>query len=161
MQLQNQIEDSGLEMVGRLKIEVFGEDGALKQVQDVPNLVVTTGKGFIASRMKDTTMGAMSHMAIGDGSAATPGVAAAPAAGDTALGDEVARVALTSTTVSGNQITYTATFAAGTPAAAKAIVEAAMLNASSAGTMLCRTTFAVVNKGVNDTMTVTWTVTVS
>ena len=158
---QNQIENSGLTMVGRLKIEVFGSEGELKQVQDVPNLVVTTGKNFIASRIKDTTSAVMSHMAIGDGSSSSPGSATTPAAGDLELGDEVARVALTSTSVTANAVTYTATFPAGTPATAKSVVEAGLFNANSGGTMLCRTTFAVVNKGVNDTMTVTWTVTVS
>jgi hypothetical protein len=41
------------------------------------------------------------------------------------------------------------------------VVEAAIFNAASAGTMLCRTTFAVVNKGANDGMSITWTITVS
>jgi hypothetical protein len=27
--------------------------------------------------------------------------------------------------------------------------------------MLCRTVFAVINKGANDTMTITWTITIS
>ena len=91
-------------------------------------------------------------MAIGTGSTAA-------AVGDTALGGESARVALTSTTVSGADITYVATFGAGTGTAA--ITEAAVLNASSSGTMLCRTVFAVVNKGASDSMSVTWTVTAS
>lgn len=83
----------------------------------------------------------------------------APAAGDTALGSELARVALGSGTASTNIVTYTATFPAGTGTGA--IVEAGILNAASAGTLLCRTTFAVVNKGANDAMSVTWTVTIS
>ena len=83
----------------------------------------------------------------------------AAAVGDTALGGESARVALSSTTVSGADITYVATFGAGTGTAA--ITEAAVLNASSSGTMLCRTVFAVVNKGASDSMSVTWTVTAS
>ena len=36
-----------------------------------------------------------------------------------------------------------------------------ILNASSGGTMLCRTEFGVVTKGSSDSMTITWTVTVS
>ena len=91
-------------------------------------------------------------MAIGTGSTAA-------AAGNTALGSESARTALTSTTVSGADIVYVDTFAAGTGTGA--ITEAAILNASSGGTMLCRTVFSVVNKGANDAMTITWTVTVS
>ncbi len=139
--------DSNLAMKGRLTIAINDE-----VVQEIDNLVVTTGKGYVASRMKDATATAMSHMAIGTGSTAA-------AVGDTALGGESARVALTSTTVSGADITYVATFGAGTGTAA--ITEAAVLNASSSGTMLCRTVFAVVNKGASDSMTVTWTVTAS
>jgi hypothetical protein len=139
--------DSNLAMKGRLTIAINDE-----VVQEIDNLVVTTGKGYVASRMKDATATAMSHMAIGTGSTAA-------AVGDTALGAESARVALTSTTVSGADITYVATFGAGTGTAA--ITEAAVLNASSSGTMLCRTVFAVVNKGASDSMSVTWTVTAS
>jgi len=139
--------ESNMAMKGRLTIALNDE-----VVQEVDNLVVTTGKGYVASRMKDATATAMSHMAIGTGSTAA-------AASDTALGSESARVALTSTTVSGADITYVATFGAGTGTAA--ITEAAVLNASSSGTMLCRTVFAVVNKGASDSMTITWTVTAS
>ena len=49
---------------------------------------------------------------------------------------------------------YTAT-AAGTGTGA--VTEAGILNASSSGTLLCRTEFSVVNKGSADSMTITWT----
>ena len=139
--------NDGLKLTGKLTIALNDEI-----VQEVPNLVVTAGKGYVASRMKDASATAMSHMAIGTGSTAA-------AAGNTALGSESARTAFTSTTVSGADIVYVDTFAAGTGTGA--ITEAAILNASSGGTMLCRTVFAVVNKGANDAMTITWTVTVS
>jgi hypothetical protein len=61
--------------------------------------------------------------------------------------------------VSGNAITYTATFGAGT--ATGAVVEAGIFNASSGGTMLCRTVFPVINKNAGDSLAVTWVVTVS
>lgn len=141
-----------LEMIGRLKIEIFGEDGALKQVADVPNLVVNAGKGFIASRMTGTAAAVMSHMAVGTSSTS-------PAGGDTALGAEVARVALTSGTTSGAIATYVASFPAGTGTGG--LQEAGLFNDSTTGTMLCRTTFSVINKGASDSMTITWTVTVS
>ena len=134
-------------MTGHLSIALNDE-----VVQEVPNLVVTAGKGFVASRMKDASTSAMSHMAISTGSTAA-------AAGNTALGSEADRNTLTSTTVSGATITYVATF--GASEGTGAITEAALLNASSSGTMLCRTVFAVVNKGSQDSMTITWTVTVS
>ena len=139
--------NDGLKLKGKLAISLNG-----KIIQEVDNLVVTAGKGDVASRMKDATATAMSHMAIGSGSTAA-------AASDTALGNQLGRVALTSTTVSNAVVTYVASFPAGTGTGA--VTEAAILNASSGGTMLCRTVFSVVNKGAQDSMTVTWTVTVS
>jgi len=139
--------NDGLKLTGKLKIALNGET-----VQEVDNLVVTAGKGYVASRMKDASATAMSHMAIGSGSTAA-------AASDTALGNQLGRVALTSTAVSAAVVTYTATFGAGTGTGA--VTEAGILNASSGGTMLCRTVFSVVNKGASDSMTITWTVTVS
>lgn len=136
-----------LAMKGHLTIALNGE-----AVQEVPNLVVTTGKNFVASRIKDTTDAAMSHMAIGSGTTAA-------AAGDTALGTELDRQALTSTTVTNNTITYVATFGAGDGTGA--VTEAGLFNAASGGSLLCRTVFNVVNKGASDSMTITWVVTVS
>jgi hypothetical protein len=132
---------------GRLSIAI--NDQVVKYVD---NVVVTDGKEYVASRMKDTTATAMSHMAIGTGSTTA-------AASDTALGSESDRNALTSTTVSGTDIVYVATFGAGEGTGA--ITEAGIFNASTSGTLLCRTVFSVVNKGASDSMTITWTVTVS
>ena len=136
-----------LKMKGKLQIRLNDE-----VVQEIDNIVVTAGKGYVASRMKDATATAMSHMAIGSGSTAA-------AASDTALGNQLGRVALTSTTVSAAVVTYVASFPAGTGTGA--VTEAGILNAASGGTMLCRTVFSVVNKGASDSMTGTWTVTVS
>jgi hypothetical protein len=136
-----------LKMTGRLIIEINDE-----VVQEVDNLVVTAGKNYVASRIKDASATAMSHMAVGTNNTAA-------AAGQTALSAETARVALTSTTVSTNTVTYAATFGAGTGTGA--LVEAGILNASSSGTMLCRTVYTTVNKGSSDSMTVTWVITVS
>lgn len=136
---------------GALQIKLYGPDGKLKQEQNVKNLVVTTGKGYIAGRMVGTPT-AMSHMAIGSGTAD-------PAVGDTTLGTELGRVPLTSGAASGAVVTYVASFGAGTGTGA--VTEAGIFNAGSAGTMLCRTEFAVVNKGADDSLSITWTVTVS
>ena len=136
-----------LTLKGHLSIRLNGE-----VVQDVPNLVVTTGKNFVASRSKETTSAAMSHMAIGTGTAAA-------AAGQTTLSAEADRNTLTSTAVSNNTVTYVATFGAGEGTGA--IREAGLFNASSSGTMFCRTVFSVVNKGASDSMTITWIITVS
>ena len=140
-----------IKVTGELKITVTKPDGNVHETV-VPNIVVTDGKEYIASRMKDATATAMSHMAIGTGSTAA-------AAGDSTLGTEAGRVALTSTTVTSNAVAYVATFGAGTGTGA--ITEAGILNASSSGDLLCRTVFSVINKGAADTLGITWTVTVN
>ncbi len=140
-----------IKVTGELKITVTKPDGNVHETV-VPNIVVTDGKEYIASRMKDASATAMSHMAIGTGSTAA-------AAGDAALGTEAGRVALTSTTVTSNAVAYVATFPAGTGTGA--ITEAGIFNASSSGTLLCRTVFSVINKGAADTLGITWTVTVN
>jgi len=143
-----------LTLKGRLDIVVTAEDGTVKQRESVKNLVVTTGKEFVASRMAGTSSSVMSHMAIGTGTTAA-------AAGDSTLGSQSARVSLTSTTATNNDVVYVATFAAGTPSSAAAITEAGIFNASTGGTMLCRTVFSEINKGTSDSLTITWTVTAS
>tara|TARA_R100001224_G_C3891865_1_gene105273 strand:+ start:58 stop:498 length:441 start_codon:yes stop_codon:yes gene_type:complete len=144
--------NDSIKLVGQLKLTLTRPSGHVKHEIIVPNLVVTTGKNFIASRIKDASATAMTHMAIGTGSTAA-------AAGNTALGSEAGRVALTSTTVTDNAVAYVATFPAGTGTGA--ITEAGLLNASSSGTLLCRTVFSVINKASADTLGITWTVTVS
>jgi len=141
----------GLKMKGELTIVVRDESGLVKNSMHVPNLVVTAGKNFIASRIVGTASPIMSHMAIGTGTAT-------PAAGDTTLGTEAGRVTTTGT-ASTNQVTFTSTFPAGTGTGA--ITEAGVFNAASLGTLLCRTTFPVVNKAAGDSIAITWVVTVS
>ena len=137
---------------GKLTVEIKDKQGNVKETRELENLVVDTGLAFIASRMKDASATAMSHMAIGTGTTAA-------ASGDSALGTEAARVALTSTTVTTNAVAYVCSFAAGTGTGA--ITEAGILNAASTGTLLCRTVFTVANKGASESMTITWTVTIS
>ena len=137
---------------GRLNIVVKDAEGNVKDSREVDNLVVNTGLAYIASRMKDTTDTAMTHMAVGTGTTAA-------AAGDTALGSESHREALDSTTVTSNAIAYVSSFEAGEGTGA--LTEAGIFNAASGGTMLCRTVFDVVNKGANDTLSITWTITIT
>ncbi len=135
-----------LKLKGKLKIALND-----KVVQEVDNLVVTAGKNFVADRMKNNST-VMGYMAVGTGSTAA-------AAGNTTLGSESDRNALTSTTVTNNEVAYVGTWAAGD--ASVAITEAGLFSASSGGTMLARTVFSAVNKGASDSLTITWTITVS
>lgn len=142
---------------GDLLIELRDEFGNIKETVDLKNLVVAVGKAFIASRMMGVSAAVISHMAIGTG------VVAANLS-DTTLGTEVGRAALTSTsnvttTTTNDAVQYVATFAAGVGTGA--ITEAGILNASSAGTLLARTVFAVINKASLDSLTITWKVTIA
>lgn len=146
-----------IKVTGKLAIVVRDEFGNVKDERNVDNLVVSVGKTFIAASMLKTTSNspaAMSHMELGTGTTAA-------AAGDTTLQTAISgsRTALASSTSSSNVVTYTCTFGAGTGTGA--VTEAGIFNASSNGTMLCRTVFSVVNKGANDSLTITWTVTIS
>lgn len=137
-------------------------------VQETKNLVVTVGKEWVASRLKDTASpytikAEMSHMAIGTD---TNPISTHPVlAADTTLVTEDDRNTLTvdGGTVSTNTITYACTWAANDPSSTvtKAITEAGIFNAASAGDMFARTKFAVVNKAPADALTITWTITVS
>lgn len=118
------------------------------------NLVVSVGKTFIASRMASNTDVVMSHLAIGNG-------AVAAAVSDTTLGTELARVSLNVNggTPSANTINYSANVGAGVGTGA--VTEAGVFNDTSAGTMLCRTVFPVVNKLAGDSIAISWTISIT
>jgi hypothetical protein len=143
-----------VKITGDVKIDIIGADGTVTDTREKKNLVVTSGKTFIASRMVGVASTIMGFMELGTGTTAA-------AVGDTALQTAIgsSRVALTSGTASTNVVTYVASFPAGTGTGA--VTEAGVFNAASAGTMLCRTVFSVVNKGAADAMSITWTITVS
>jgi hypothetical protein len=144
-----------IKVTGQVNIVITGKDGSVKEDLTVKNLVVTTGKAFIAGSMLKTTTNspaAMTHMSVGSGTADTT-------AGDTTLGNELGRVTFSSASLSSASVIYAATFPAGTGTGA--LTEAGIFNNTSGGTMLCRTKFNVVNKGADDAMSITWTVTVS
>lgn len=142
-----------VKLKGDLVITKTSPDGH-KEVTTIPNLVVTAGKTYITNRMSSNAAVVMSHMAVGTGNTSA-------AAGDTTLGVELARVALTVTggTPSSNTITYSASFPAGTGTGA--LTEAGIFNDSSSGTMLCRTVYPVVNKGNADVVGISWVVSIT
>lgn len=143
-----------LKLTGKLKVQKFNQDNNLVELREIPNLVVSVGKSHIATRISANNEVIMNHMAIG-------GSATSPAASDTSLGSELGRVGLTSTSVSANTLTYLGTFSPGTGTGT--VKEAGIFNAqgSGAGTMLCRTTFADINKGASDSIVITWNVSVA
>lgn len=153
------LNEHDIKATGQVDIVVTDEHGKIKDTRSVKNLVMTVGKAYIAQRMTAGTTQIMNTMAIGVGTTT-------PAATQTALGSEAGRVATSSFSsggTSGNEVTATATFPAGTGTGS--ITEAGIFNPASAGgaggTMMCRTTFPVVSKAAGDSIAITWKVTVS
>ena len=139
-------------VTGRLKIVRLDDSGNEKEVREVKNLIVAVGKNIITSRLVGNTTAIPSHMAVGSSNTAAT-------TAQTALGTELSRVSLDSSTRTNNTIAYIATFPAGVGTGT--ITEAAILNASSTGDMLCRTNFNEVNKAAGDVIVITWNVTIS
>lgn len=146
-------ESDSLSVKGDLIIIKTDECGN-EEIKEFKNLVVATGKTYIASRMSANTANVMSHMSVGTGNTAA-------LTSDTTLEVELARVALAVSggTPSSNTVTYSATFPAGTGTGA--LAEAGIFNDGTTGSMLCRTVFPVINKQVADTITITWVVSIT
>lgn len=113
---------SNVKLTGKLVIKKFDAVKNLVYETEVNNLVVTSGKQFLASRIIANTASVMSHMAIGDD-------ASSASASQTTLINELARVAVDSATSSGVNATFVATFPAGTGTGD--IVEASITNAAA------------------------------
>ena len=119
------------------------------------NLIVDTGFDLIA----DAVFKSASRPAVGDYIAIGTGAVAA-AAGDVALGVEVVRAQAAYAHTAGTKVlTVSHTFAPGVGTGA--LTEAGIFNAASSGTMFDRVVFPVVNKGASDTLTTTFTLTMS
>lgn len=174
--------DEFLKLRGSVDIKVWGPDGSLKEDRFIPNLVVQAGKNYIATRMIGTsnatavattnsTTSCMTHMALGTSTTTALVTDSTLSSEVTVAGDIAAytRATIASTTQSTGVVTYVAVFGTNNPQRSNtsnttAITEAGIFNSSNAalgGTMLCRTTFAAVNKGNDDTLQITWSITVS
>jgi hypothetical protein len=140
-----------IKVVGELNITRTNEYNEIVEEVHVPNLVVTSGKVFIANRMINN-VDAMSHMAIGTDNTT-------PEVGQTALSNQLVRIALLSSSSTSNTATYVATFGPGVGTGA--LTEAGIFSADTDGIMLCRTVFNVINKNASDTVTISWVVTIS
>lgn len=148
-----------LHALGKLNIKKYDAFGDLVQELDVPNLVVIAGLNYIATKLNSVSNATqISYMGVGTNN--TP-----PNPVDTALPGQLARQALT--TLGGTIVTsgtapittYTATFAPGV--ATGAWTEAGLFTAATGAPMLSRTVFSTITKAAADTITVTWSLTIS
>lgn len=144
---------SGLKMHGAMTAVLQRENGDVEVTQK-DNIIVNGGFDFICAAIGGTTAAGSANI-IGVGTGTT-----APDAAQTALVTELLRKQGAYAHTNGTKVfTIQVTFAAGE--ATGAITEAGVFTATTGGTMLDRVTFAVINKGSGDTLTVTFTFTLS
>lgn len=146
----------GITLKGKYFAELHDEYGVLKDYREGDNVVVSVGKEFLASYLFSGTAAAatftMRYLAIGTGTNAE-------SSSDTALQTEVARHTATVSYVSNQIYQLKATFATGSGTGA--ITEYGVFSSNTNGTMLSRDIESVINKGANDTLTVTYQLTIS
>ena len=138
---------------GAIRAELRKPDGTVK-VTEKHNIIVNGGFDFIANAIGSTSArpSVMNIIAVGTGTTS-------PNATDTKLATQLAyKTATFAHTSSTKVFSFTATFNPGE--ATGGITEAGVFN-GNAGTMLDRVVFAVINKGSEDTLKVTFTFTMA
>lgn len=138
--------------VGTLMIELRDASGNLKDSREINNLVVNTGKALFASRLKENTTPVIAAIAVGTDTTATDVT-------QTALLNEIARspldnVLIITTSAADDSVQYTANFPAGVGTGA--LTEAGTFNDLTAGIMVTRVVYPVINKGADDALSITW-----
>jgi hypothetical protein len=143
-----------VKLTGYIRFDLFDSEGQLKQHEEVKNVVVTVGKTYLAAWLMAASQAGMfmQYLALGTG---TNAASASDTTLQTELSTRVAGTLTSSTNVWQNQGTF------GPGVDTGAITEAGVLSASSAGTLLARQVFPVINKAAGDSLQVTWQVTIS
>jgi hypothetical protein len=132
-----------------MKIELFDKDGNVKEVRNIHNTVTTAGKAGLMDQVLDSTsLAKVGWMELGTGSPAS-----------TLLGAYISgsRAAFTTKTRLNAVVTMVGNWGAGVGTGA--ITEAGLFDVvtQNAVNMWCSASFAVINKGANDTLQITWT----
>ena len=148
---------------GWFKIDRFDKHGNLMETVETPNAVMNLGFKEVACLIGTditATHTAFDYIAVGTGTGAAT-------ATDTTLGTEVTDTGLTRAAGTGTNVTTTVAYdtfqlvKSFSPIGSVAVTESGVLNASSAGVLLCRQTFSAINVTPGDTLTITWKVKVS
>ena len=140
-----------IQFSGKLHISVYDENGNLSDERFITNNVTSAGKtGIIDQLLNSPTLPKIGWMAVGS-SNPTPLL----------LGNEIARVALTSKTRQGMILSVTGVFPAGVGTGAWTEAGTFDVATPKAENMWMSSKFAVVNKGASDTITINWDLTVS
>jgi hypothetical protein len=146
--------DESMQLHGAMTLIVSRVNGDTETIYR-DNLIVNVGFDFIADAIGKAASrpAVMGYIALGTGTTAA-------ASTQSALVTELDRNAATYAHTAGTKtFTFTADFPAGDGTGA--ITEAGVFNAATAGIMLDRVVFPVVNKGVDDSLTAVFTFTMS
>jgi hypothetical protein len=159
MKAGRQVDEIGMRVTGKVVAELFGQDGKLKQRVETHNRITTSGDEVLAGILRDK-VDTIHGMELGTGSTAA-------AKGDTAMETVIASSyePLDATpTGSGGNVICVSTWAAG-DVTQNGITEVGLFEdgtdgGASSGVMIGRAILSpTVNKGANDSLAVTWTIT--
>lgn len=121
------------------------------------NTVVTSGRRFVLEQLNSVDLDTdrtISHIAVGTDTAA-------PATDDTDLSTESARNAIgtfTTSALTGPTPSWRAEVSFATNEANTTLGEVGLFNSSADGTMLARSTFAVIDKTTSNTLSISYTI---
>lgn len=148
-------------MKGLIHFEVRDAEGHIKEERDIDNLITNVGFAEVAALIGAVAGGdAFDYIAIGTGAVAADVT-------DTTLNAEISTSGGSRAASSNSQVTTTVTNDTMQAevtynfTGALAIVESGLFNAASAGDMLSRQVFSVINVANGDSLTVTWKIKVS
>lgn len=154
--------EEAMTVKGFVDVAVYDEFGNLKEERHYDNGITNTGFEVLADRIADHsafTGNQVNYIGLGTGSTA---FSAAQTALVTELaGGSYARQQDTDATYTSGSKSFavSATFNAGV--ATGAITESGLFDAATTGNMVARQTFSAINVGASDSITVTWTITLS
>jgi hypothetical protein len=141
---------------GEVDIKIFSSTGEVVKEFHHKNMVVNRGKSLIASRLASNQINPICYMSIGNNDSIT-------SATQTTLEGELVRVPISPGAVQDNKVMYVGLFDSDT-IGAQLIKEAGLFNASSNTTnsyMLCRTVFPGIMKNADESIAITWTLTIN
>ena len=141
--------NDSLKIKGSVRCQLFDKNGTLIYDQTDRNLVVTSGKTYLAAWLVSTSF--MPYVGLGTGTTA-------PTSGETGLQSPFGIRVAGSLTSASNVWQNVVTFLPGVDTNA-AITEAGLFSALTGGTMFAHKTFGAVSKGASDTFVLTWQVT--
>lgn len=142
---------------GSLRMVLGDMDGNIIKEIIKENTVVTTGRAWMLGQLQSVnhvTGQNVSYIGIGSNTVA-------PTTGDSALGNEVTRLAISAFSTTGltaNPPSWRAEVVFATSNANTTLSEVALLNSSSSGTMIGRATFASFVKATSNTFSISYTI---